>query len=74
MYYGEGEEQMRKRNIKFKEIKPIRASVSFDSKQYEKIEEMALNKKVSVAWVVRDAIDQYLSTNYENTKQKVNNG
>jgi len=38
---------------------PIRASISFPSELYETLEEIAKKKKVSHAWVVRDAVEQY---------------
>jgi len=38
----------------------IRASVSIPKKQYEMLEHIAQKKKVSLAWVVRDAVDAYL--------------
>lgn len=39
----------------------VRASVSFAKDQYEVLERIAKDKKVSVAWVVRDAVDAYLA-------------
>lgn len=39
----------------------VRASISFSSEQYVEIERIAASKKVSVAWVVREAIDQYIA-------------
>jgi hypothetical protein len=38
----------------------VRASVSFAADQYELLERLAEDKKVSIAWVVRDAVDRYL--------------
>ena len=38
----------------------VRASVSFPARQYEVLEQIAADNKVSLAWVVRDAIDDYL--------------
>jgi len=40
---------------------PVRASVSFPSELYQRLEEIARQKKVSVAWVVRDAAERYVS-------------
>lgn len=37
-----------------------RASVSFPSELYTTIERIAKQKKVSVAWVVRDAAEKYV--------------
>ncbi|HEY1160482.1 MAG TPA: CopG family transcriptional regulator [Terracidiphilus sp.] len=35
----------------------VRASISFPSDLYETLEELARRKKVSLAWVVRDAAE-----------------
>lgn len=39
----------------------IRASVSFPTAVYEELERLAESKKVSLAWVVREAAEKYLS-------------
>jgi hypothetical protein len=39
----------------------IRASISFPPDVYELLEEIAKEKKVSLAWVVREATDQYIA-------------
>ena len=36
-----------------------RLSVSFSHKIYDSLEEIAASKKVSIAWVVRDAVEIY---------------
>jgi predicted DNA-binding ribbon-helix-helix protein len=41
--------------------KGTRASVSFSNVAYEALERIAGEKKVSVAWVVREAVERYLS-------------
>ena len=38
----------------------IRASISFPPELYRTLEEIAKQKKVSLAWVVRDATEQYV--------------
>lgn len=38
----------------------VRASITFESEQYSQIQQVAHEKRVSVAWVVRDAILKYL--------------
>ena len=38
-----------------------RASVSFPPKIYGAIEDLAKQKKVSVAWVVREAVEKYIA-------------
>jgi len=43
------------------EPKSVRASVSFPSDLYETLEKIARDKKVSVAWVVRDASEKYVN-------------
>ena len=39
----------------------VRASISFPLDIYEVMEHLARNKKVSLAWVVRDAVEQYIA-------------
>lgn len=39
---------------------PVRATISFPSDLYKALEELAREKKVSIAWVVRDAAEQYV--------------
>jgi len=52
---------------KTKQTKPMtathatRASVTFPPEIYSALEAIAKSKKVSVAWVVRDAIEKYLT-------------
>ena len=41
-----------------------RASVSFPPDLYKTLEELAKKKKVSVAWVVREAAEQYVSAEW----------
>jgi hypothetical protein len=38
-----------------------RASVSFPPEVYETIENLAKKKKVSIAWVVREAVEKYVA-------------
>lgn len=38
----------------------VRASISFPAELYETLELVAKQKKVSLAWVVREAAEQYL--------------
>ena len=40
----------------------VRASISFPEQQYQVLEKIAVENKVSLAWVVRDAIDGYLKS------------
>ncbi|HEX7362458.1 MAG TPA: CopG family transcriptional regulator [Bryobacteraceae bacterium] len=39
----------------------VRATISFPPELYATLEEIAKQKKVSLAWVVRDAAEQYLA-------------
>lgn len=39
----------------------IRASISFPSDVYETLEAIAKEKKVSLAWVVREAAEKYIA-------------
>jgi metal-responsive CopG/Arc/MetJ family transcriptional regulator len=39
----------------------VRASISFPPGLYETLEEVAKQKKVSLAWVVRDAAERYVA-------------
>ncbi len=41
--------------------KTVRASISFPAEVYKALEDIAKEKKVSVAWIVRDAAEQYAS-------------
>jgi len=39
-----------------------RASITFPPELYRALEELAKQKKVSLAWVVRDAAESYVAT------------
>jgi len=39
----------------------IRATISFPTDRYETLGEIAKQKKVSLAWVVREAVDKYVA-------------
>ena len=41
-----------------------RASVTFPADIYDELERIAEEKKVSVAWVVRDAVEKYVEAQY----------
>lgn len=41
-----------------------RASVTFPADLYAELERIAEEKKVSVAWVVRDAVEKYVEAQY----------
>jgi predicted DNA-binding protein len=38
----------------------VRASISFPHDIYDSLEKKAYQKKVSIAWIVRDAVESYL--------------
>jgi metal-responsive CopG/Arc/MetJ family transcriptional regulator len=39
----------------------VRATISFPSEIYQTLEDIAKKKKVSLAWVVREASEQYIA-------------
>jgi metal-responsive CopG/Arc/MetJ family transcriptional regulator len=39
----------------------VRASISFPQEIYQTLEDIARQKKVSLAWVVREAAEQYIA-------------
>jgi hypothetical protein len=42
----------------------VRASISFPREAYQTLELIAKEKKVSMAWVVREAVDQYIDSKW----------
>jgi metal-responsive CopG/Arc/MetJ family transcriptional regulator len=42
-------------------VATVRATISFPPDLYETLEELAKQKKVSLAWVVRDAAEKYVA-------------
>ncbi|MBH1986227.1 MAG: hypothetical protein I8H76_02745 [Burkholderiales bacterium] len=53
-----------KRHASGAQERTIRASISFPEDQYQVLEKIAVENKVSLAWVVRDAIDGYLKAKW----------
>jgi metal-responsive CopG/Arc/MetJ family transcriptional regulator len=47
--------------LKSRSASLVRASISFPPDLYKTLEEIAKQKKVSLAWVVRDAAEKYVS-------------
>lgn len=43
------------------ETATVRATISFPSEIYKTLEEIAQQKKVSLAWVVREASERYIA-------------
>ncbi len=50
----------RGRIVKTDSVAAVRASISFPPDLYKTLEEIAKRKKVSLAWVVRDAAEKYV--------------
>ncbi len=48
----------------------VRASISFPSDLYELLEQLARKRKVSLAWVVRDAVERYVAEHEEELQQE----
>jgi metal-responsive CopG/Arc/MetJ family transcriptional regulator len=51
----------RGRRMKIQNTPAVRASISFPPDLYETLEDIAKQKKVSLAWVVRDAAEKYVA-------------
>ena len=47
--------------MKSRRLASVRASISFPPALYETLEEIAREKKVSLAWIVRDAAERYVA-------------
>jgi hypothetical protein len=61
----------RKEKPKPTEGSSVRATISFPSDIYQTLEEVAAQKKVSLAWVVREAAEQYIEEKWPLFKGKV---
>ena len=55
------EKRSQGRSLKAQRKAAVRASISFPADLYEILEEIAQEKKVSLAWVVRDAAERYVA-------------
>ena len=49
----------------------VRATISFPPDIYQTLEDIARKKKVSLAWVVREASEQYIAEKWPLFKGKV---
>ena len=49
------------RKMKAQGTAQVRATISFPPEVYETLEEIAKEKKVSLAWVVREAAEKYIA-------------
>lgn len=61
----------RKEKSKPAEGSSVRATISFPSDIYQTLEQIAGQKKVSLAWVVREAAEQYIADKWPLFKRKV---
>lgn len=61
----------RKEKPKPTEGSSVRATISFPSDIYQTLEQIAGQKKVSLAWVVREAAEQYIADKWPLFKGKV---
>ena len=50
------------KSVKTQSTPAVRASISFPPSLYETLEDLAKQKKVSLAWVVRDAAERYVAS------------
>jgi hypothetical protein len=51
----------KRRSMRPQSASLVRASISFPPDLYETLQELAKQKKVSLAWVVRDAAEKYVA-------------
>jgi len=56
--------------MKHRPTASVRASISFPSDTYKALEQLAQQKKVSLAWVVRDAVERYVAEQKERSEQE----
>jgi predicted transcriptional regulator len=56
------EKRSQGRNPKAQRKAAVRASITFPPDLYENLEEIAKQKKVSLAWVMRDASEKYVAS------------
>jgi metal-responsive CopG/Arc/MetJ family transcriptional regulator len=61
----------RKEKSTSSETSSVRATISFPSDLYQTLEGIAQQKKVSLAWVVRDATEQYVADKWPLFGRKV---
>ena len=54
------EKRSRGKSLKAQKKTAVRASITFPPDLYKTLEEIAKQKKVSLAWVVRDAVETYV--------------
>jgi metal-responsive CopG/Arc/MetJ family transcriptional regulator len=59
------------KNMKTQSTPAIRASISFPPALYETLEDIAKQKKVSMAWVVRDAAEKYIASEAKEEDRRI---
>jgi metal-responsive CopG/Arc/MetJ family transcriptional regulator len=59
------------KNMKNQSTPAIRASISFPPALYETLEDIAKQKKVSMAWVVRDAAEKYIASEAKEEDRRI---
>lgn len=55
------EKRSREKSLKAQKKAAVRASITFPPDLYETLEQIAQEKKVSLAWVVREAAEKYIA-------------
>ena len=60
-----------RRSMKARGPSLVRASISFPPNLYETLEEIAKQKKVSLAWVVRDAAEKYVANEAKEETRRI---
>jgi metal-responsive CopG/Arc/MetJ family transcriptional regulator len=58
------------KSVKTQSTPAVRASISFPPALYETLEDIAKQKKVSLAWVVRDAAERYVADRTVATREQ----
>ena len=64
------ERKRNKQGLKSEGAASVRASISFPPDIYKTLEQLAREKKVSLAWVVRDAAERYVADEKERLEQE----
>ncbi len=59
-----------RKKMKPQSMAPVRATISFPLDVYEILEIIAKEKKVSLAWVVREAADKYIADKWPLLKEQ----
>jgi len=59
------------KSMKMPSTPAVRASISFPPALYETLEDIAKQKKVSMAWVVRDAAERYIASEAKEETRRI---